>query len=181
MFKYCIFLVLAVLFWGCSNSPENSKEIKSLQQKLIENPESIAELKDEISEGETTLAAKLIHDYLNDKLKEEYKDQWQNRTLEQGDYQLKFKYKKFGEKPPDGWSLFISMHGGGGAPARVNDKQWENQINLYQPKEGIYMAARAPTDTWNLWHQEHIDVFFAQFIQLADAFEDIGSIPTCLV
>ena len=57
------------------------------------------------------------------------------------------------------------MHGGGGAPAEVNDKQWQNQISLYQPAEGIYMAPRAPTDTWNLWHQDHIDVFFALFIQ----------------
>lgn len=175
MVKYCIVLAATILFWGCSNSPENSREIKSLHQMLIENPESIAELKDEISEEESTLAAKLIHDYLNDKLKEDYKDQWQNRTLEQGDYQLKFKYKKFGEKPPDGWSLYISMHGGGGAPAEVNDKQWQNQISLYQPAEGIYMAPRAPTDTWNLWHQDHIDALFALFIQLADVFEGINT------
>jgi len=176
MVKYCIILVVAVLFWGCVDTdPENSKEIKSLQQRLIENPESIAELNDEISEEESVLAARLIHDYLSDILRAEYKDQWQNKNLEQGDYQLKFKYKKFGEKPPDGWSLFISMHGGGGAPAKVNDRQWENQINLYKPKEGIYMAPRAPTDTWNLWHQEHIDVFFAQFIQLANVFEGINT------
>jgi len=176
MFRYFTVLVLVIsLLNGCKKSPQNSKEIKSLQQKLIENPVSIVELKDEISEEESSLSARLIHDYLSDKLREEYKDQWQNKTLEHGDYQLKFEYEKFGEKPPEGWSLFISMHGGGGAPSKVNDKQWQNQINLYQPAEGIYMAPRAPTNTWNLWHQEHIDVFFALFIQLADVFEDINT------
>jgi poly(3-hydroxybutyrate) depolymerase len=65
----------------------------------------------------------------------------------------------FGEKP-----LWISMHGGGGAPAEVNTQQWENQKHLYTPKEGIYVAPRAPTDTWNLWHQSHIDPMFEKLI-----------------
>ncbi|MGC6489019.1 MAG: hypothetical protein ACON4Z_15325, partial [Planctomycetota bacterium] len=63
---------------------------------------------------------------------------------------LKVYERTFGEAPAGGRSLWISMHGGGGAPARVNDGQWNNQIELYQPKEGIYVAPRAPTNTWNL-------------------------------
>ena len=39
------------------------------------------------------------------------------------------------------------------APKRVNDQQWENQKRLYRPDEGVYLAPRAPTDTWNLWHR----------------------------
>ena len=31
--------------------------------------------------------------------------------------------------------------------------------------EGVYVAPRAPTDTWNLWHQGHIDALFAQLIR----------------
>ena len=48
--------------------------------------------------------------------------------------------------------MFISMHGGGGAPKQVNDSQWENQKRLYKLEEGVYVVPRAPTDTWNLWH-----------------------------
>ncbi len=44
--------------------------------------------------------------------------------------EMPFEMKVFGEKPKDGRSLIISMHGGGGAPKRVNDKQWENQKTL---------------------------------------------------
>jgi dienelactone hydrolase len=57
------------------------------------------------------------------------------------------------------------MHGGGGAPPQVNDQQWQNQIRLYEPAEGIYIAPRAPTDTWNLWHEGHIDPMFQRLIE----------------
>ena len=56
---------------------------------------------------------------------------------------MPFFYKIFGEKPKGGRSLWISMHGGGNAPAALNDSQYENQKRLYQPAEGIYLAPRA--------------------------------------
>jgi hypothetical protein len=62
-------------------------------------------------------------------------------------------------------ALYLSMHGGGGAPARVNDQQWNNQIGLYKPKEGWYVAPRAPSNTWNLWHEPHIDALFGRLIE----------------
>ncbi len=74
-------------------------------------------------------------------------------------------FKEYGVKPKTGHALFISMHGGGGAPPEVNSKQWENQKRLYEPAEGIYVAPRAPTDTWNLWHQDHIDPLFTRLIE----------------
>jgi hypothetical protein len=61
--------------------------------------------------------------------------------------------------------LWISMHGGGGAPAPVNDQQWENQKRLYRPSEGVYVAPRAPTNEWNLWHQGHVDALFDRLIE----------------
>lgn len=61
--------------------------------------------------------------------------------------------------------IWISMHGGGGAPAQVNDQQWENQKRLYQPPEGIYVAPRAPSNEWNLWHQAPVDRLFDRLIE----------------
>ena len=72
------------------------------------------------------------------------------------------------QPPKTGRSLFLSLHGGGGAPASVNESQWRNQVKLgqgYHPAEGIYLAPRAPTDTWDLWHQPHIDAFFHRLIE----------------
>jgi len=81
-----------------------------------------------------------------------------------GDHTLRFESKTFGAKPEGGHSLYISMHGGGNTRARVNDQQWKNQIGLYEPEEGIYLAPRAPSDTWNLWHRSHIDPLFDRLI-----------------
>ena len=65
------------------------------------------------------------------------------------------------------------MHGGGGAPKHVNDRQWANQAKLYQPEEGIYLAPRAPTNTWNLWHQGHIDPLFNRLIETMVALRGV--------
>ncbi|MEM7386422.1 MAG: polyhydroxyalkanoate depolymerase, partial [Verrucomicrobiota bacterium] len=91
-----------------------------------------------------------------------------------GDDALKFDFKVFGQKPKDGRSLFISLHGGGGAPARINDRQWENQKGLYKPKEGIYLAPRAPTNKWDLWHRPHIDDLFDRLIENLVVLEDVN-------
>jgi hypothetical protein len=81
---------------------------------------------------------------------------------------MRFEYKTYGSKPAAGYDLYLSMHGGGEAAASVNDQQWQNQITLYHPP-GIYLAPRAPTDTWNMWFQDHIDGFFERIIQLCVA------------
>jgi poly(3-hydroxybutyrate) depolymerase len=73
---------------------------------------------------------------------------------------------QFGPKSKDGTRpLWISMHGGGGAPAKVNDQQWDNQKRLYQPAEGVYVAPRAPSNEWNLWHQAPVDQLFERLIE----------------
>ncbi|WP_448661333.1 dienelactone hydrolase family protein [Sphingomonas sp. CJ20] len=81
-----------------------------------------------------------------------------------GDKTLKWESKLFGDAAPGKRSLWISMHGGGNAEPAVNDQQWRNQIRLYEPAEGIYLAPRAPTDSWNLWHEAHIDALFQALI-----------------
>jgi hypothetical protein len=86
-------------------------------------------------------------------------------VVKAAEMEMKVLEKTFGKAPEDGPSLWISMHGGGGAPAKVNDQQWKNQIMLYQPEEGIYVAPRAPTDSWNLWHQGHMDPLLDRLIE----------------
>ncbi len=72
--------------------------------------------------------------------------------------------KAFGEAPAGGRPLVISLHGGGQAAKEVNDQQWINQIHLYQPEGAIYIAPRAPTNNWNLWHEPHMDAFYDRLI-----------------
>lgn len=106
-------------------------------------------------------------------LREQRKPEWDDKVISIEKFEMKFDYKVFGDKPESGRRLFISMHGGGGTRASVNEQQWRNQIGLYQPEEGVYLAPRAPSDKWNMWHADHIDEFFHRIIQSAMLFEDV--------
>jgi predicted esterase len=118
-------------------------------------------------------SAILLSDF-RDQLTVQRKKEWSEKVIRLDKLEMKFDYRVFGKKPKTGRRLFISMHGGGGTTANVNDQQWRNQIGLYEPKEGVYLAPRAPTNTWNLWHQGHIDDFFTRIIEDAILFEDVN-------
>ncbi|HMA96035.1 MAG TPA: hypothetical protein VKP30_25285 [Polyangiaceae bacterium] len=96
------------------------------------------------------------------------------KTIKLGELSLRYAFTTFGKKPASGRSLYISLHGGGNADASVNDQQWENQKTLYQPDEGIYLAPRAPTNTWNLWHEKHIDPMFERLITNLIVLEEVN-------
>jgi poly(3-hydroxybutyrate) depolymerase len=119
-------------------------------------------------------ARKILWEAHAERIREERRDEMRDRVLVIGERSMPFWYDTYGQKPADGRSLWISMHGGGGAPPEVNTRQWENQKRLYRPDEGVYLAPRAPTDTWNLWHQGHIDEFFDRLIENLIVFEDVN-------
>ncbi len=100
--------------------------------------------------------------------------EWKADTVVAAGKTMKFLRKNFGEKPAGGWNLFISMHGGGNTSQKINDQQWLNQIKLYEPANSLYIAPRAPTNTWNLWHEPHIDALFDQLIQEAIVLEGVN-------
>jgi len=75
-----------------------------------------------------------------EEIRKSRKAEWDAKVIKLDGLEMKFDFRTFGKKPDSGHSLFISMHGGGGTPARVNDGQWRNQIRLYEPEEGIYLA-----------------------------------------
>ena len=106
-------------------------------------------------------------------MKDSLTTEWRDSVLVNGPDSMKFTYFVYGDKPSGGRSLYISMHGGGGAPAAVNDKQWENQKRLWKPAEGVYFVPRAPSNTWNLWHQEYMDGFVDKVIAGGVLFEDV--------
>ena len=87
---------------------------------------------------------------------------------------LKYAYSVFGEEPQDGRSLWISLHGGGGTTADMNDSQWNNQKRLYQPAEGIYLSPRAPWDAWDMWFQAPVDALFEELISTMVALKNVN-------
>ncbi|MCA9265516.1 MAG: dienelactone hydrolase family protein [Planctomycetales bacterium] len=117
-----------------------------------------------LTEEDAAEAEKQLWQDYAQRIRLERADEMESRVITMGELQMPFFYKVFGDKPLGQRSLYISMHGGGGAPARVNDRQWENQKQLYSLDEGVYLVPRAPTNTWDLWHQSHIDRFFDRLI-----------------
>lgn len=99
---------------------------------------------------------------------------WDAGFIRDGSFTMPFHYDVFGPMPHDGRSMYISMHGGGGTTAEENNQQWENQKRLYQPHEGVYFVPRAPTDTWNMWHQEYMDGLLEKAIALAVIKEGVN-------
>ena len=99
---------------------------------------------------------------------------WQTMRISNDSLKLSCAVRTFGITPPDGRSLYISMHGGGQCPKEVNDEQWMNQIYLYEPLEGVYVAPRAPWNTSDLWHRKGLDELFEELIQACVLFEGVN-------
>jgi len=118
-----------------------------------------------LSKADAAKAQKMLWADHAERLRVSRKAEMQAKVIKLGDHAMRFEFFVYGKNPANGRSLFISLHGGGSAPARVNDSQWNNQKRLYRPAEGIYVAPRAPTNTWNLWHQGHIDGLFDRLIE----------------
>ncbi|MFI3299085.1 MAG: alpha/beta hydrolase [Rikenellaceae bacterium] len=81
-----------------------------------------------------------------------------------GEYRMPFWYSVLGDFAEGERPMYISMHGGGGTTAELNDQQWVNQARLYGEVDGIYFVPRAPTDSWNMWHQEYMEDFLLKAV-----------------
>lgn len=107
-------------------------------------------------------------------MQNEHSKEWDDLCLRVEDREMPLFMTTYGEKPEGGRSLYISLHGGGNIPAQYNDQQWENQHYLYRPKEGVYIAPRAPYDDWDMHCKPLLDRFYERLIQLAVAYEDVN-------
>lgn len=153
-----------------------SPALEALAERLAREgfPGGIAEAAfaaEPLSRGEATVAREMLAEAFREARRRDRGDAFAARVLRRGDLRMPIWFATYGDAPPSGRSVFISMHGGGQAPPEIHERQWLNQQRLYRPAEGIYLAPRAPTDTWNLWHQGHIDEFFDDLVADLVAFE----------
>lgn len=102
------------------------------------------------------------------------------KRVRAGDKESPYTWKVVGERPAGGYGLVIAMHGGGGAPKRVNDSQWQHMQIYYrdQPAAGgyVYCALRAPTDEWNGFYTDYfyplLEKLIRQFVVCGDVDPD---------
>jgi len=85
--------------------------------------------------------------------------------------------KTVGRRPPNGWALFIAMHGGGGAPQELNDSQWAQMQRYYRdhPEAGgyLYVALRAPNNEWNGFYTGYVYPLIKNLINQFLLFGDV--------
>ncbi|MBS0260574.1 MAG: nuclear transport factor 2 family protein [Planctomycetes bacterium] len=159
--------------------PETSATLKSLQEFLARDRSERPELARQefarvpLTKAEAARAEKLLWQDHAAYVRKTRAAEMAAHVLTEGDLQMPFNIKVFGEKPERGRSLFIAMHGGGNAPKEINDQAWANYSRYYQFEEGVYVNPRAPTNTWNMWHQDHIDRLFSRLIENLIVFEDV--------
>jgi hypothetical protein len=181
------FLVSCVVFTVLSRPAEagpdpakSAEALAELRKALAGKPDSLAGLAEKefaavpLTRTDDAAARELIWKAHAAIIRKDRSKEVADRVLHDGKLAMPFFFKTFGKKPAGGHSLWISMHGGGGAPKRVNDQQYENQKKLYSLDEGIYLAPRAPTDNWNLWHEPHIDRLFGRLIEDLIVLEDVN-------
>ena len=82
-----------------------------------------------------------------------------------------------GKRPANGYPLYIAMHGGGGAPAELNDSQWEDMKRYYKAsvQSGIYVATRGVSDDWNLHFMDESYPLYDRLIENMILFGDVDS------
>tara|TARA_Y100001970_G_scaffold258737_1_gene338960 strand:- start:563 stop:1732 length:1170 start_codon:yes stop_codon:yes gene_type:complete len=146
-------------------SCDNEKKIKPYNQFIHDSVLTKTHVKHLKEELYKQYSADLIVNRL-----QEMKD----RRIKINDKEMKFDLRFFGEKPISGWKLYFHLHGGGEVPDSINEKEWIRNQTLHRVKDGIILIPRSPTNTWNMWHQAHIDSFLNRLIQNMIAFHDVN-------
>jgi poly(3-hydroxybutyrate) depolymerase len=116
--------------------------------------------------------------YKDSPMHEALKTEFDEKTVKTVDRTSPYLWRHVGEKPKDGWALVIAMHGGGGAPKRVNDSQWNGMFEQYykdHPEAGgyVYLALRAPNDEWNGFYDDAICPLVERLIRQCVLFGDV--------
>ena len=107
---------------------------------------------------------------------EERADFEANRVRDAG-HESPYVVREVGQRPESGWGLVIAMHGGGGAPKRVNDSQWRHMQIYYRDQADLpgyrYLALRAPNDTWNGFYDGYVWPLIEALIRQQVLFGDV--------
>jgi transglutaminase-like putative cysteine protease/predicted esterase len=104
------------------------------------------------------------------------KKDFDDRVVRHDRYVSAYTVKEVGKKPPRGWPVFIALHGGGGAPKSVNDRQWKVMQRYYHDQPSVpgylYVALRAPNDAWNGFYDGYVPPLIANLIRQLALFGD---------
>jgi predicted esterase/tetratricopeptide (TPR) repeat protein len=64
---------------------------------------------------------------------------------------MRYGARTVGKQPPQGWPVFINLHGGGDNP-QSNDAGWVASMNQYPVQTGLCISPRSPVNTVGSWN-----------------------------
>ena len=100
----------------------------------------------------------------------------EEKALRFGDAVMRYTLAVVGEKPEDGYPLYIALHGGGAADTPdVNDEQWKQMQGYYKMplRCGVYVAVRGVRDTWDTHFNPESYPLYDRLIALMILTEDV--------
>ena len=164
----------------------NVHQAKTLLSKLLaarfgEDPQKRADTRQRMLSFHGTLEEKALawEAFKASKLNEELRTQFEKKIVSTPERTSEYVWRHVGTKPTGGWGLVIAMHGGGNAPKDVNDREWQHMFSTYykeHPEVGgyVYLALRAPNDTWNGFYDDAICPLVEKLIKQFVLFDDVN-------
>lgn len=176
--KNTLLLPLIACVCGCFGTSSNNQPVaKNVEPKeFTASPKYVENDTTGLSLEETrTMQITLTNQWLED-TRAKYKDVVETSALKINGFTMPLAcFCEDVEADKDGRALFISLHGGGGAPKEVNDEQWDNQTMLYNVHKGdVYLCPRGIMDTWDLHFNIETEPFYRAIIQLAVAYLEVN-------
>lgn len=154
---------VSAFFKASGHQQANWKFSGSLEKLLRKNEPAVRQAVWE------SFCAAPVHDSL--------KQDFGKKVVRFEDHVSPYTVKKVGERPANGWPLFIAMHGGGGTTQEFNDRQWRHMQGYYRdhPEAGgyIYVALRAPDNTWNGFYTSYVYPLIQNLLQQFMLFGDV--------
>ena len=101
---------------------------------------------------------------------------WESRSLPFEDISMRFFFTKKGNPGPNGYPVYIALHGGGQCPfPDLNDSQWRHQHTYYfnSVADGICVAPRGIRDTWNTHFNEESYFLYDRLLSALSAYEQV--------
>ena len=148
--------------------------VLAISCKSEEIPTSPLAGKDTLTAAETVEYTSFLTRQWKDSVKVALQSSFDGKVLTHDALKMKMDWKTFGSAPAEGRALYISLHGGGATDAATNDGQWQNQLVLYTPSEGIYLCPRAIVNDWNMHFRKECDSFYEDVIRMAVVFLDVN-------
>ncbi len=144
-----------------SSPPMTSEEVRRMTEDAREAFYDNGDLRDELTSEIDQRSEVLPTVYFPAEEREFY-------ILTHNGNSMRFFMEIIGEPDENGrYPLYITLHGGGGGPEEGNNDEWINMKDYYRTavENGIYVACRGITDTWDLHFREESYPLYDRLIE----------------